>query len=173
MWTHKNNSNEILFKIPTFPFLENQFKMSSAKCRPLWSALKFVWNSRKTTRTITTSVFILLLVDSYLYSNNPLCITHWGRDKMAAIFPDDNFKYIFMNENVRISLKISLNFASRVRINNIPALFLIMAWRHSGDKPLSESMMVRLPTHICITRPQWDNHIIALSLYTNKSFVRK
>ena len=29
-----------------------------------------------------------------------------------------------------------------------------MAWRRSGDKPLSEPMMVRLPTHICVTRPQ-------------------
>ena len=30
-----------------------------------------------------------------------------------------------------------------------------MAWRRSGDKPLSEPMMVRLPTHICVTWPQW------------------
>ena len=26
-----------------------------------------------------------------------------------------------------------------------------------GAKPLSEWMMVRLPTHICVTRPQWVN----------------
>ena len=30
-----------------------------------------------------------------------------------------------------------------------------MAWRRSGDKPLSETMLVRLPTHICATWPQW------------------
>ena len=30
-----------------------------------------------------------------------------------------------------------------------------MAWRRPGDKPLSEPMMVRLVTHICVTRPQW------------------
>ena len=29
-----------------------------------------------------------------------------------------------------------------------------MAWRRPGDKPLSEAMMVRLPTQICVTRPQ-------------------
>ena len=29
-----------------------------------------------------------------------------------------------------------------------------MAWRRPGDKPLSEPMMVRLLTHICVTRPQ-------------------
>ena len=30
-----------------------------------------------------------------------------------------------------------------------------MAWRRSGDKPLSEPMMVNLLTNICVTRPQW------------------
>ena len=30
-----------------------------------------------------------------------------------------------------------------------------MAWRRLGDKPLSEPMMVKLLTHICVTRPQW------------------
>ena len=36
-----------------------------------------------------------------------------------------------------------------------------MAWRRSGDKPLSEPMMVSLLTHICVTRPQWVNpHIL-------------
>ena len=30
-----------------------------------------------------------------------------------------------------------------------------MAWRRPGDKPLSEPMTVRLPTHICATQPQW------------------
>ena len=34
-----------------------------------------------------------------------------------------------------------------------------MAWRRPGDKPLSEPMMVRLPTHICVTRPQWVNKL--------------
>ena len=29
-----------------------------------------------------------------------------------------------------------------------------MAWRRPGDKPLSESMVVSLLTHICVTRPQ-------------------
>ena len=42
-------------------------------------------------------------------------------------------------------------------IDNIPALVQIMAWRRPGDKPLSEPMMARLLTHICVTRPQWVN----------------
>ena len=70
-------------------------------------------------------------------------------------FADDPFKRIFLNENVWISLKISLKFVPRVRINNIPALVPILAWRRSGDKPLSKPMMVSLLTHISVIRPQW------------------
>ena len=32
-----------------------------------------------------------------------------------------------------------------------------MAWRRPGDKPISEPMLVFVPTHICVTRPQWVN----------------
>ena len=63
-------------------------------------------------------------------------------------FADDIFKRIFFNKNVWISIKISLQFVPKGPINNIPALVQIMAWRHSGDKPLSEPMMVSLPTHV-------------------------
>ena len=70
-------------------------------------------------------------------------------------FADDTFKCIFLNENVRISIKISLKFVPKISINNIPALVQIMAWRRLGDKPLSEPMMVGLLTHIYVTRPQW------------------
>ena len=70
-------------------------------------------------------------------------------------FPDDTFKRIFMNENVRISINISLKFVPKGLINNILTLVQIMAWRRPGDKPLSEPMMVNLLTHICVTRPQW------------------
>ena len=75
-------------------------------------------------------------------------------------FVDDTLKRIFMNENVRISTKISLKFVPKGLINNIQALVQIMAWRRPGDKPLSEPMLVSLPTHIWVTRPQWVNEII-------------
>ena len=70
-------------------------------------------------------------------------------------FPDDVFKWIFLNEEVCISVKISLKFVHRGPLNNIWALVQIMAWRRSGDKPLSEPMMASLLLHICVTRPQW------------------
>ena len=50
-------------------------------------------------------------------------------------FPDDIFKYILLNENVWISIKISLKFVADGPINNIPALVQIMALRRLGDKP--------------------------------------
>ena len=72
-------------------------------------------------------------------------------------FAVDTFKRIFWNENVRISIKISLKFVPKGPINNNPALVQIMAWRWSGDKPLSEPMLVSLLTHTCVTRPHWVN----------------
>ena len=68
-------------------------------------------------------------------------------------FTDDTFKRIFMNENSRIPIKISLNFVPKGPINNIQALVQIMAWRRPGDKPLSEPMLVSLLTPMCVTRP--------------------
>ena len=72
-------------------------------------------------------------------------------------FADDIFKWIFLNENVWFPIKISLKFVPKDLISNFPALVQIMAWRRPGDKPLSETMMVILPTHICVTRSQRVN----------------
>ena len=57
-------------------------------------------------------------------------------------FANDLFKYIFLNENVWISINISLKFLSKGPIDNIPALVQIMAWCWPGDKPLSKPKMV-------------------------------
>ena len=69
-------------------------------------------------------------------------------------FPDES---IFLNEDIWISNKISLKFFPKGPINNILVLVQILAWRRPGDKPLSDPMMARLLTHICVTRPQWVN----------------
>ena len=72
-------------------------------------------------------------------------------------FADDVFKCNFFNENVWIPIQISLKFVPKGPMNNIPALVQIMGWRRPGDKPLSEPMIARLPTLICVNRPQWVN----------------
>ena len=96
------------------------------------------------------------------YLSHPTSWLGWRLLKLRSLtheqhFADDIFKRIFFNENVKISIRISLNFVPKGPINNNPALVQIMAWRRSGDKPLSEPMMVSLLTHICVTRPQWVN----------------
>ena len=79
------------------------------------------------------------------------------------------FKRIFVNENVRILIEISLKFVPKGPIDNIPALVQIMAWRRQGDKPLSEPMMICLPTHTCVTRPQWVNQPMQATVYRSSS----
>ena len=49
---------------------------------------------------------------------------HWGRDKMTDIFADDIF--IFMNETVRVSIKILSNNIPCGLNDNNPALVKIM-----------------------------------------------
>ena len=77
-----------------------------------------------------------------------------SRDKMDVI-SQTTFSNAF--SSMKIVIKFSLKFVPKGPIYNIPALVQIMAWRHPGAKPLSEPMVVSLPTHICVTRPQWVN----------------
>ena len=67
-------------------------------------------------------------------------------------FPNGNSKRIFLNENCCILIEILLIFVHRGTLNNIPVLVQIMAWRRSGNNPLSEPIMAWLMTHICVTR---------------------
>ena len=57
---------------------------------------------------------------------------------MAAILADDIIKWIFLNENDRIPIQISLKFVPRSPIDNKPALVHVMDWCRTGDKPLPE-----------------------------------
>ena len=100
---------------------------------------------------IITLLILMIKCDAL----NTLRPRHNGRH-----IPDDIFKWIFLNENVWISINISLKFVPRGPINNIPTLVQVMAWRRPGDKPLSEPMMVRLPTHICLSASMSYNSII-------------
>ena len=72
-----------------------------------------------------------------------LDLTHLPLDKMAAMLADDIFKRIFLNQNGRIPIQISLRFVPRSPIDNKPSLVQVMAWRRIGDKPLPEPMMIQ------------------------------
>ena len=62
---------------------------------------------------------------------------------MATILSDNIFKRIFLNENIKISIQISLKFVPNGPIDNKSALVQVMAWRQTGDKPLPEAMMTQ------------------------------
>ena len=57
---------------------------------------------------------------------------------MAAILADNNFKHIFLKENDRIQIQISLTFAPRSLVDNESAMVQVMAWHWTCDKPLPE-----------------------------------
>ena len=56
-------------------------------------------------------------------------------------FPGDIFKRIFVHENVKISIQITLKFIPKGPINKKSELVQIMAWCQTSDKPLFEPMM--------------------------------
>ena len=62
---------------------------------------------------------------------------------MAAILAENIFKCIFLNENDKIPIQISLKLVPRSPIDNKSALVRVMAWRGTGDKPLPEPMMTQ------------------------------
>ena len=94
----------------------------------------------------------MFLRDTSIMSQHSLRPRQSGR-----YFADDTFKCISLNENLWISFTVSPKFVSKVPTNNIAALIQIMAWCQPDDKPLSEPMIVRSLTHICVTRPKWIN----------------
>ena len=62
---------------------------------------------------------------------------------MAAILADDIFKHVFLNENIIISIQISLKFVPYSPVDNKSALVQVMAWCQTGNKPLPEAMMTQ------------------------------
>ena len=101
------------------------------------------------------------VLDKLTLRFNGIISTHWGRDKMDAISQTAFSSAFYWMKMYELRLKNSLKFVPKGPISNIPALVQIMAWRRPGDKPLSEPMLVSLPTHICVTRSQWFNRALS------------
>ena len=88
------------------------------------------------------------LSNVYLVKQSPrrqwcVWLTHWGRDKMAAIAQttvSNAFSWMKIHE---FRFKFPWNLFQRAQLTIFSA------------KPLSEPMIARSPTHICVTRPQW------------------
>ena len=82
-------------------------------------------------------------------------LTHWGRDKMDTILHTTSWNVFFKWKCWNSDCDFFHKFVPKCPINSISALVQIMAWRRPGHRPLSETMMVSLPMHICVIQPQW------------------
>ena len=99
-----------------------------------------VGNNHGVRQTFKSKVnHVVTLLDHYIVHcipiiSQPSCLTHWGQDKMAAIFQMtfwNGFSWMKMYE---LRLKISLKFVPRGPINIIPVLVQIMACRLTDTK---------------------------------------
>ena len=81
--------------------------------------------------------FVLFCVCVFCHSTTAWMLNTLRPRQNGGRFADDILDCVLLNENVWISIKISLKFLPKGPINNIPALIPIMTWRRPGDKPLS------------------------------------
>ena len=137
--------------------IQKSFSASVQRCE--WTKATILWNG---SLTDFRYYYLLVLVkvasihSMYLWKIVFVSIPIMWQN--GRNFADDIFNCIFWNENVWISIKISLKFVPKGLINNITPLVQTMAWCRSGTKPLSEPMMVIL-TYICVTQPHWVKRI--------------
>ena len=110
--------------------------------------LQMTWCQLGTRSSAATMLILQWLKygDRYVILSNIFtalhALTHLPLDKMAAFLAADIFKCIFLNENCGIPSQISLKYVPSP-IDNRPALFQVMAWCQTGNKPLPEPMMTQ------------------------------
>ena len=126
------NFNEIGIKIQPFSYKKMSLKVSFAKMAVIFSRPQCVDASNCQLTNISTICDIpVSRINSSPHVQN------------SRRFADDISERIFMNENVWIWIKISLKVVPMGLIDNKWALVRVMAWRWSGDKPFSETVLTR------------------------------
>ena len=103
-----------------------------------------------------------LEINLFNWQRTQKCINTLQPRQNGRHFPDDIFKCIFLNENVWISIKISLKFVPKGPINNIPALVHIMAWRrltHRTSSPGQISFLSMLNKISANERRRWMHNV--------------
>ena len=111
--------------------VRNKFRMAPCvtKCRDV------CWPTNITRKDYQTNILELprtLNVKSLVFRCNYFLFNTLRPRQNGRLFADDTSKRIFLKENVRISIQISLKFVPKSPIDNISALFQIMAWRRPG-----------------------------------------
>ena len=112
----------------------------------LWYRSKRLLADLCPTSALRTPRFGLLVIGVWQYiSANRLRYVNTLRPRQnGPHFAGDLFKCNFVNENIWISIKISLKFVSKAPISNIPALVQIMVWWRPSDTSFSQPMIAQL-----------------------------
>ena len=111
------NFSEISIGIQTFSFKKMHLNMSSTKWRPFSFGLNVLREIMLCHHVLSFYLCGWQDTSVYIVALNTLRPRQDGR-----YFAGDIFKCIFLNENVLISIKISLKFVPKDQINNIQAL---------------------------------------------------
>ena len=96
-----------------------------AVCSTPWCSNLVALNIVMAINGIATSVAQI----GQILCTTPQCVNTLRPRQNGRHFADDTFRRIFLNENIGISIKISLKFVPKGPINNIPALVQVMTWR--------------------------------------------
>ena len=107
------NFNEIWIGILPFSFKKIRLKIPSAKMVAIFSRGRWV-------KVPTTGGPLLC----------PTAVCTFPKIR----FVDDILKCIFLNENVWVSMNISVKFVPKGSSNNVSTWVHVIAWRRSGDK---------------------------------------
>ena len=78
----------------------------------------------------------------------------WGPDQLDAILQTTFSNAFFLMKMYWFPFPFHWGWFPRIQLT---MLIQIMDWRLVGAKPLTEPKMVRLSTHLYVTRPQWVN----------------
>ena len=108
----------------------------------LW---KCVWHKNPSFRTISNLASLYAVADHFQQGSSGSHKSSFNTlrpRQNGQYFADDILKCILLNENLWIWKKISLKYVPYGLIGNMTALVQIMAWCHTGDKSLSEAMLV-------------------------------
>ena len=85
------------------------------------------YNTDNFSKILTETLLKLITPSLHPYMDTFGELTHLPLDKMAVILADNIFKCIFLNENDRILIQISLKFVPESPINNNPVLVQVIS----------------------------------------------
>ena len=87
---------------------------------------------------------------------------------MDTNMTDDNLQCIFLNENDKIPIRLSLKFVSRSPIDKKQVLAQVMAWRRTAFLLNSDRYVTYyIPKHVCVYRYEHNN----MKKYNNPQYV--